>query len=62
MNLTNFDKAIVGGLVAALTALCARFGWQPSGEAVSAASVLITAAVSYAVGHLAVYFKANKPS
>ncbi len=60
-NLTTFDKAITAGIISALTALVARYGWQPSGEAVNATSVLITLLVSYTVGHLAVYWKANKP-
>lgn len=58
--ITPFDKAIVGGILAAITAEAARYGWRPSGQAVSLISVILTAAVPYVLAHAAVYFKANK--
>lgn len=61
MNVTNQDKAIVAGLVAAVGAVVARFGWQPNGEAVNLLNVVLTALVPYAVAHVAVYLKLNKP-
>lgn len=56
MNLSSVSKAIAGGLVAALVGLAARYGWQPSKEVINASGVIITVAVSYVVGHVAVYF------
>jgi hypothetical protein len=62
MNLSNISKAIAGGLVAVLVGEAARYGFQPSGEVVSAIGVIITALVSYVAGHAAVYFAPkNKP-
>lgn len=56
MNLSSISKAIAGGLVAVLVGEAARYGFQPSGEVVNAAGVLITAVVGYVVGHVAVYY------
>jgi sugar phosphate permease len=63
----NFDiqtiaKAIAGGIVSALVAEAARFGFHPQDTTVTAAGVIITAAVAYIMGHVAVYFAKNKPA
>lgn len=58
--LTPFDKAIVGGLTSAVVALCARYGFHTTPEAVSVLGVVLTAFVPYVVTHAAVYFKANR--
>jgi len=56
MNLSAISKAIAGGLVAVLVGEAARYGFQPSNEVVTAVGVIVTALVSYVVGHAAVYF------
>ena len=58
--ITSFDKAIVAGLVSALTAEAARYGFHTGPETVTALGVILTAVVPYVVAHLAVYFKLNK--
>lgn len=55
-DLATFSKAIAGGLVAALTAELARYGFHPGNETITALGVIVTAVVSYAVGHVAVYW------
>lgn len=63
MDLSTVSKAIAGGIVAAFVALGARYGFQPSGETITAAGVVVTALVSYVVGHVVVYLSpANKRS
>ena len=57
---TTFDKAIVGGLVSAILALVARYGFQPTTEQVTFLGVAVTALVPYVITHAAVYFKRNK--
>lgn len=56
MELSTISKAIAGGIVAVLVGEAARYGFQPSGEVISAAGVIVTALVSYVAGHVAVYF------
>jgi hypothetical protein len=56
MDLPAISKAIAGGLVTALAAELARYGFHPSAETITATGVIVTALVSYAVGHIAVYF------
>lgn len=56
MDLSNISKAIAGGLVAVLVGEAARYGFHPSNEVVTAVGVVVTALVSYAVGHVVVYF------
>lgn len=58
--LTPFDKAIIAGLTSAILAEAARYGFQPSGEAITVLGVVLTAVVPYVVTHAAVYFKVNK--
>lgn len=52
---STISKAIAGGIVAALVALLARYGFQAQAETITAAGVLVTVLVSYVVGHIAVY-------
>ena len=57
----NFDiatasKAVAGGIVTALVAEAAKFGFQPKGATVSAVAVVVTAIVGYVIGHVVVYF------
>lgn len=60
-DLSEISKAVAGGLVTALIALLARYGFQPSAVTVNAVGVIFTALISYAIGHIAVYFApANK--
>lgn len=56
MDLSTISKAIAGGLIGVLVGEAARYGFHPMPTTVTAAGVLITAVVSYLVGHLAVYF------
>lgn len=63
MDLSQFSKAIAGGVITALVAEAARFGFHPRATTISAVSVIVTAIVSYVIGHVAVYFApANKGS
>jgi hypothetical protein len=55
-DLAQVSKAVAGGLVAILVSEAARYGFQPSGEVVTAVGVVVTALVSYVAGHLVVYF------
>lgn len=62
MNLSTVNKAIAGGIVSAIVAVAAHYGWQPQAETVTALGVIVTAAVGYVVGHVAVYVAPkNKP-
>lgn len=56
MDLASISKAIAGGVIAALVAEAARFGFHPHPETVSAVSVVVTAVVAYIAGHVVVYF------
>lgn len=55
MDLATVSKAISGGLVAAVVGLLARYGFQPDAPTVTAAGVVVTALVSYVVGHVVVF-------
>lgn len=56
MNLQAYSKAIAGGIVAAVVAELARYGWHPDGQTVTALGVVVTAIVGYASGHVVTYF------
>lgn len=56
MNLSNQQKAIAGGVVTAIVALFAHFGWQPDGQAMNFLNIVVTIVTGYIVGHLGVYF------
>lgn len=56
MNLSSISKAIAGGIVAAIIAELARFGFHPGKQTVTTLNVVVTAAISYVAGHLVVYF------
>lgn len=56
LDLATISKAIAGGLVTALVAEFARYGFQPSGEVIGSLGVVVTALVAYAIGHVVVYF------
>lgn len=61
MDLSTVSKAIAGGVVSALVALAARYGWQPHAETVTLLGAVVTAVVGYVVGHVVVYLSpANK--
>jgi hypothetical protein len=62
MNLSSVSKAIAGGVITAVMAELAKFGFQPKGASASALSVIITAVVAYVVGHVAVYFAPSNVS
>ena len=62
MDISNYYKAIAGGIVTAITAEVARFGFHPKQASITWATGLVTAIISYVVGHLVVYLSpANKP-
>ncbi len=66
MNPFVFDsstsKAVAAGIVGALVAVGAHYGFQPSATTISAVGVLVTAVVGYLIGHIAVWLSpANKP-
>lgn len=62
MDLAPISKAVAGGLVSAVAALLARYGFHPGVETVNALHVIVTAVVGYALGHVVVFFApANKP-
>lgn len=54
-DLSPINKAIAGGLVAALVAVAARYGFHPQATTVTAVGVIVTALVSYIAGHLVVF-------
>lgn len=60
MSLTEFDKAIAGGLTTAIIALAARYGFQTNAQEATYLGVIVTGLVGYVVGHAVVYFKSNK--
>jgi len=61
-DLSPISKAIAGGLVAALVALAARYGFHLGPPYTDAIGVLVTGGVGYLVGHIAVWLApANKP-
>lgn len=61
-DLAAISKAIAGGLVAAVVGLLARYGFQPDAPTITAAGVVVTAVVSYLIGHIVTYLApANKP-
>lgn len=55
-DLSPISKAIAGGIVAAIVGLLARYGFQPDAPSVTAAGVIVTALISYVVGHVFVFF------
>ena len=54
-DFTTFSKAIAGGIVTALVALLARYGFHPQADVLTATGVVMTAVVSYIVGHVIVF-------
>lgn len=62
MDLSTMSKAIAGGIVAAVVALAARYGFKADAPTITAVGVIITAVVGYVVGHVVTYLApANKP-
>lgn len=55
-DLPTIYKAVAAGIVTAVAAELARYGFQTSPETVTALGVIVTAVVAYAGGHLVVYF------
>ncbi len=55
-DLSSISKAIAGGVAGLILAEGARYGLQTSQPTKDALSVVLTALVGYAVGHLVVYF------
>lgn len=61
MDLSPISKAVAAGVVTAVVAELARYGFRPTPDVVSALGVVATAVVGYLVGHVVVYFSpANK--
>lgn len=50
------SKAIAAGVVSALIALAARYGFQADAPTANAIGIIVTAVVGYVIGHVAVYF------
>lgn len=55
MDLSTVSKAIAGGLVSALVALAARYGFHPHPETITAVGAIVTIVVGYIAGHVVVY-------
>lgn len=55
-QLSTMNKAIAGGIITAVVGELARFGFQPKGNSLTVLSAIVTALVSYAIGHLVVFF------
>lgn len=55
-DFSSISKAIAAGLVGAVVAVLARYGFHPQAETVTALGVVVTALVGYGVSHLVVYF------
>jgi hypothetical protein len=53
MDLSPISKAIAGGLVTALVAELARYGFHVAPVYVDAVGVLVTGVIAYVVGHIA---------
>lgn len=61
-DISSISKAVAGGIIAALVAVAARYGFHPTAETVTAGGVIITAVVGYVVAHVAVFLApSNKP-
>lgn len=55
-NPSTISKAIAGGLVTALVALAARYGFNLTPDTAHFLDELVTALVAYVVGHAAVFW------
>ncbi len=55
-DLAPISKAIAGGIIAALVALAAKYGFSITPAYTDTLGVLLTGGVAYIVGHLFVYF------
>jgi len=62
MNLTEFDKAVAGGLVTALVAWLSHYGVTLSPLVHDFVASVALTAVTYVFGHVIVYFAKNKNS
>lgn len=60
LPITPFDKALIGGLTAAVLALCARYGFSPTSQQITFLGVVLTAVVPYVITHAAIYFTRNR--
>lgn len=60
--LATISKAVAGGIVAALVALAARYGFQPDAPTVTALGVVLTALVGYVAGHVVVFLAPKNKS
>lgn len=56
---TTISKAIAGGLVGAVVALGARYGWHPDGQTVTALGIIVTSLIGYIIGHISVFVAPN---
>lgn len=56
----SVDKAIIGGLTAAILAEAARYGFHTTPQDITWLGVVLTAVVPYVVTHLTIYFKKNR--
>lgn len=60
-DLAPVYKAVAAGVVTAVVAELARYGFRPGPDVVTALGVVTTAIVGYVAGHVVVYFSpANK--
>lgn len=58
----SINKAIAAGLVSAVVALLARYGFHPTGQTITILGLVVTALVGYVSGHVLVYLAPhNKP-
>lgn len=55
MQLSNVSKAIAGGIISALVGVFARYGFPVDPHVLDAAGIVITAIISYVLGHIYVY-------
>lgn len=55
-EISTISKAIAAGVISAVVGVAAKYGFHPSNEVITASGVLVTALVSYIVGHVFVYF------
>lgn len=62
LDLATISKAIAGGVVGAIIAVLAHYGFKANAPTVTALGVLVTALVGYVAGHVVVYLAPpNKP-
>jgi hypothetical protein len=61
-DIRSVSKAVAGGIISMLVGEAARYGFHPQATTITAVGVVVTAVISYIVGHIVVYLAPKNKS